>query len=116
MRTLDALTKALRYQFTYDSDDRLTTITDGYGNVTTIERDTSGNPTAIVGHYGQRTTLTMNTNGYIGKITNPSNESVQLKYTSDGLLTVRPTQMATNIISVMTTMDASFGTQTQPVV
>ena len=87
LRTLDALTKALRYQFTYDSDDRLTTITDGYGNVTTIERDTSGNPTAIVGPYGQRTTLTLNTNAYIGKITNPANESVQLKYTSDGLLT-----------------------------
>lgn len=87
LRTLDALTKALLYQFTYDSDDRLTTITDDYDNVTTIERDTSGNPTAIVGPYGQRTTLTINTNGYIGKITNPANESVQLKYTSDGLLT-----------------------------
>jgi RHS repeat-associated protein len=87
LRTLDTLTKALRYQFTYDSNDRLTTITDGYGNVTTIERDTSGNPAAIVGPYGQRTTLTMNTNGYIEKITNTANESVQLNYTSDGLLT-----------------------------
>ena len=92
LRTLDALTKALRYQFTYDSDDRLTTITDGYGNVTTIERDTSGNPTAIVGPYGQRTTLTLNTNGYIEKIANPANESVQLKYTSDGLLTGKTDQ------------------------
>src|SRR5205814_823711 len=44
LRTLDALTGAVRFQFTYDSAGRLATITDGDGNVTTIERDGSGSP------------------------------------------------------------------------
>ncbi|MBI3963156.1 MAG: RHS repeat-associated core domain-containing protein [Deinococcus sp.] len=87
LRTLEALTGALRYQFTYDSTGRLTAITGGDGNVTTIERDADGHPTAIVGPYGQRTTLTLDASGYLATITNPAGEVVQLTYTSDGLLT-----------------------------
>src|SRR5262249_37761500 len=48
LRTLDALSNAVRYQFTYDDAGRLTAVTDGSGNVTTIERDAAGNPTAFV--------------------------------------------------------------------
>lgn len=86
-RTVDPYTKATRYQFAYDGSGHLTTVTDGYGNATTIERNTNGNPTAIVGPYGQRTTLALDVNGYLEKITNPAGESFQFKYTSGGLLT-----------------------------
>jgi YD repeat-containing protein len=55
LSTVDALTGATRYEFAYDSEGRLTTVTDGDGNVTTIQHDGNGNPTAIVGPYGQRT-------------------------------------------------------------
>jgi RHS repeat-associated protein len=89
LRTLDALTGAVRLQFTYNSAGRLATITDGDGNLTTIERDGSGNPTAIVAPFGQRTTLAVNGDGYLSRVTNPAGEAVQLAYHSgdaEGLL------------------------------
>jgi YD repeat-containing protein len=86
LRTVDALTGATRYTFSYDSG-RLSTITDGDNNVTTIERDAEGNPTAIVGPYGQRTVLAVDANGYLASITNPANETTGFTYTGDGLMT-----------------------------
>lgn len=87
LRTLNALTNAVIYEFQYDSNGYLTSITDGDGNVTTIERNGDGNPTAIVAPFGQRTTLALNAEGYLERITNPAGESIQLGYTTDGLLT-----------------------------
>jgi RHS repeat-associated protein len=87
LRTFDALTGALRYEFAYDSTGRLLSVIDGDGNLTTIERDTNGNPTAVVAPFGQRTTLTLNANGYLQTLTNPANEKVQFGYTAGGLMT-----------------------------
>ena len=87
LRTLDALTGAVRYQFTYDSAERLNQVTDGDGNVTTIEHDSNGKPTAIVAPFGQRTTLQVDANGYLSRITNPASEAMQLVSTAHGLLT-----------------------------
>ncbi|MEK7322121.1 MAG: hypothetical protein AABZ84_03465 [Pseudomonadota bacterium] len=64
----------------------LTTVTDGTNNLTTVERDSLGQPTAIVAPDGQRTTLSLNANGYLTHITNPAGESYQATYTADGLL------------------------------
>ena len=86
LRTVDALTGALAYQFSYDALGQLATITDRSGNVTTIERDAQGVPVDILGPYGQRTMLDLDADGYLSRVTNPANESVQLGYTSDGLL------------------------------
>jgi YD repeat-containing protein len=88
LRTLDALTGGTRYDFGYDPAGRLTTITDGDGNVTTIVRDPAGHPTAIVASGGQQTLLTVDSNGYLETITNPANETVTLTYDPDGLLEV----------------------------
>ena len=82
--TQDALTGALRYQFSYDAAGRLTSVTDGDHNVTTIKYDAV--PPVIVGPYGHQTTLAWDANGYLASITNPASESVQCVYTSDGLL------------------------------
>jgi RHS repeat-associated protein len=79
-RTLDALTGSVRYQFTYDSAGRLATVTDGDNNVTTIERDGSGNPSAVIAPFGQRTTLAVDTDGYLSRIENPAGETVQMTY------------------------------------
>ncbi|HEV8635606.1 MAG TPA: PKD domain-containing protein [Chloroflexota bacterium] len=87
LRTVDALTGALRHQFAYDSFGGLASETDSDGNVTTIERDAAGSPTAIVGPFGQRTTLAVNGDGYLSRITNPAGEAVDVAYTADGLLT-----------------------------
>ena len=71
LHTLDARTGALRYQLDYDSDGRLLTVTDGDGNVTSIERNTSGQPVVIIGPYGHRTTLTLDANGHLASVADP---------------------------------------------
>ncbi|HVQ00198.1 MAG TPA: RHS repeat-associated core domain-containing protein [Candidatus Thermoplasmatota archaeon] len=86
-RTLNGLTGAVIYQFGYDSAGRLTSITDGDGNMTAIERDAGDNPTAIVGPFGQRTILSLDANGYLERIANPAGEAFGFTYTVDGLLT-----------------------------
>ena len=87
LKTINTLTGATLYTFGYDSGHLLDTITDGDGNVTTIERDGNGNPTGILGPYGQRTTLTLNANGYLSSVTNSASETTHLGYGNEGLLT-----------------------------
>ena len=87
LSTVDTLTKTVLYSFGYDSAGRLISITDADNNVTTIERNASGTPTAIVAPFGQRTTLTVNGNGYLASVANPAGETHQLTTTADGLLT-----------------------------
>ncbi|MCA1558309.1 MAG: hypothetical protein LC731_07205, partial [Acidobacteria bacterium] len=87
LRTLNALTGAILYEFSYDSEGRFTKVHDTEGNVTIIERDAAGKPTAIVAPFGQRTTLGLDINGYINSIADPLNHAYQMAYTADALLT-----------------------------
>jgi len=87
LRTVHVLTGAVRTSFGYDPEGRLTSVTDGDGNVTQIERDGAGLPTAIVAPDGQRTTLTVDANGFLSAITNPAGERTGLASTAEGLLT-----------------------------
>ena len=94
LRTLNALTGTIRYEFSYDGAGLLTkvtevvndVVTDPNNAVTTIERDADGNATGIVGPFGQRTVLTKDANGYLESIKNPASESVKFTYSVDGLL------------------------------
>jgi RHS repeat-associated protein len=86
LKTLNALTGALRYQFAYDSAGHLASITDGDGNVTTIPHDANGSPTAIVAAFGQQTTLAVDSDGYLSKVTDPVGNAVQLSVSTQGLL------------------------------
>ncbi|WP_292433361.1 RHS repeat-associated core domain-containing protein [Methylobacter sp.] len=87
LATLNALTSATLLSFSYDTQGRLSQITDGDGLITQIERDALGNPTAIVAPFGQRSTFSLDSNGYLAKVTNPAGESHEMTYTVDGLLT-----------------------------
>ena len=87
LRTLDSLTGAVVYSFVYDSAGRLATITDRSGNVTRVERDTSGAPVAIVAPGGQRTSLSVDRNGFLSGITDPAGDVLGLTSTAGGLLT-----------------------------
>ena len=87
LRTVNTLTRAVQYQFAYDLQSQLASITDGDTNVTIIERDAGGNLTALVGPFGQRTTLTVDADKYLATVKNPANEQTTLVYTPDGLLT-----------------------------
>jgi RHS repeat-associated protein len=85
--TIHALTGALRHAFGYDAANRLVSVTDADGNITTIERDSAGIPTAILSPYGQRTTLTVDASGYLATVANPAGEVHRIAYTTGGLLT-----------------------------
>ena len=78
--TVNTLTGATVYSFAYDAAGRLTTVTDGDNNITTIQRNGSGAPTGILSPYNQLTTFTLNGNGYLATITNPNGEQYQLAY------------------------------------
>jgi RHS repeat-associated protein len=56
--TLHGLTKAVVYSFSYDGDGKLTGITDGDGNVTTVA------PSGITGPFGETTTVSAVTNDF----------------------------------------------------
>ncbi len=87
LNTVNTLTGALRFQFTYNDQGVLTGVTDGDGNQTIIERDATGTPTAIVSPDDQRTTLTLDTNGYLALLNNPAGVATRMTYTPEGLLT-----------------------------
>jgi RHS repeat-associated protein len=86
LETVDALTGGTLFSFGYDSAGRLTSISDGDNNVTHIERDANGIPTAIVAPFGQRTTLTVDPHGYLASITDPAGGMNQYSYSADGLM------------------------------
>ena len=85
LKTLDALTGALRVQFTYSTDGYLISVTDASGNVTTVERN-GAIPTAIVAPGGQRTALAVSADGWLLSASNPANEAHSMSYSADGLL------------------------------
>ena len=87
LRTVNTLTGATLYSFTYDGAGRLTQVTDGDNNITVIERNGAGAATAIVSPYNQRTTLSLDANGYLKSISDPLNQAYQFAYTGDGLMT-----------------------------
>lgn len=86
LRTLNAMTGATLYRFSYDADGRLIRILDGDGNTTVIERNGTGIPTAIVAPFGQRTELTVNAEGYLETVTDPEERTHTMTYHAGGLL------------------------------
>jgi RHS repeat-associated protein len=100
LNTLNPLTGAVIHQFQYDPLGRLAQLTDGNGNITLVERDAIGNPTAIVGPLGQRTHLGLNANGYLEAITNPASETYRFSYTADGLLSSVTTPKGDNYLMI----------------
>jgi RHS repeat-associated protein len=86
LRTLNALTGSLRYQFDYDANGALVQITDADNNATIVERDFAGKPAAVVASGGQRTTLSVDSNGYLASVTSPAGDNLSLTHSNDGLL------------------------------
>ena len=72
--------------FGYDAGGRITTLTDYYGLVTTIERAGNGEPTGIIAPFGQRTALTLDVNGWLSVVTPPDGRAIGLQARADGLL------------------------------
>ena len=86
LSTLNAITGAVLFTFTYETDGQLARITDGDGNITRIVRDAAGSPTAIIGPTGVRTTLTVDANGSLASIVDPLGHARTFTTNADGLL------------------------------
>jgi YD repeat-containing protein len=81
LRTLDALTGAVLFDFVYDDNGWLTQIvktTGGTDNISTIHRDGLGTPTSFQSPYGQVTTFAADAEGYLTKVVNPAGEFHQM--------------------------------------
>jgi len=87
LQTLRSVNGAPLFEFGYDAQQRLTSISDESGLVTELERNGGGRVVAILGPYGQRTTLGVDAAGNLQHVTNPEGEAYQLTYSSEGLLT-----------------------------
>jgi RHS repeat-associated protein len=86
LTTGDATTGATLLRFGYTPAGQLATVTDADGNVTQIERDENGDPTAIIAPFGMRTALSLNSEGYLQTVTNPIGGSSSFTYHGGGLL------------------------------
>ena len=76
---------ATRFHFEYTADGLLATVTDGYGNVTQIQR-TGDTPTAIVSPYGVTTQMGIGSDGYLASAVGPTGANYTMAYESGGLL------------------------------
>lgn len=85
LETRNALTNALKTQFSYSTDGLLISETDAFGNKTLINHNGTV-PTSIVSPYGQVTQLSVDQNGYLSRITNPAGNTYQMSYSANGLL------------------------------
>ena len=87
LRTHDALTGKLIYEFRYNAKTQLIAIIDAFGETTTIERNENGLPVSIVGQYGQHTDLAMNNKQNLVNIINSAGEKTSFAYSATGFLT-----------------------------
>jgi YD repeat-containing protein len=85
-RTVNTLTGTTLERLSYDSHGYLVSVTDVDNQTTTIERDSTGKPTAIIAPGGQRTSLTLDAQGRLQSVTDPSNAAWQFSYNNLGLL------------------------------
>jgi RHS repeat-associated protein len=86
LQTLLPMTGGVLYNFGYDPNGLLISVTDGSGNVTTIQRDSKSHPTAIVSPYGRTTSLSVDANGYLSQVIDPMGHAIKLATSTLGLL------------------------------
>jgi RHS repeat-associated protein len=89
LRTLALDTGSVLLEFGYDADNNLVSVSDQFGNQTTVQRDADGVPTAIISPDGITTTLTVDVNDHLTQILYPDDSYYSFEYTSDGLMTAK---------------------------
>ncbi|HEY2092950.1 MAG TPA: RHS repeat-associated core domain-containing protein [Thermoanaerobaculia bacterium] len=85
VRTVNLITGTTVETLSYEGHGYLSAVTDVNGQTTTIERDTTGVPTAIVAPGGQRTELSVGSLG-LERVTNSAGGTYSLSYNGLGLL------------------------------
>lgn len=80
LETRTGITNGLKHSFGYDIANRLISISDAFGNSTTIQRDTNGKITSITGPYGDVTNVALNAEGQIQSVVSPNSETYLMTY------------------------------------
>jgi RHS repeat-associated protein len=88
-KTIDLNTGVSLYEFGYDEENNLVFITDQFGNLTNIERDDTGRPTAIVSPFGIQTGLTIDSSNRLTQIVYPDGSLYKFDYSLDDLLELK---------------------------
>ena len=86
LATRDALAGSTLYTLQYDGQGRVVSMTDALNNVTTVERDAVGHPTALISPDGLRTEFTLNSRAQLETVTTPAGHVTEFNYDSDGLM------------------------------
>lgn len=87
LQTIDLRTRTVMLEFGYDSENRIESITDRFGNAVTVQRDSGGVPTAIVSADGLVTQLTI-TNNRLNRVTYADGGYYDFEYNAGGLMTL----------------------------
>jgi len=88
-KTIDLETGIFLLEFGYTTENELESITDRFGNSTTIQREVTGIPTEIISPDGIITGLTIDSNNHLTRITHPDGGYYDFEYTPGGLLTAK---------------------------
>ena len=88
-KTIDLETGTVLYQFGYNEEDKLITITDQFGNQTSIQRYGDGTPYSITSPDGLITELSIDSSNHLTRITFPDGSYYDFEYTPDGLMTAK---------------------------
>ncbi|MDF1592253.1 MAG: hypothetical protein P1P89_12110 [Desulfobacterales bacterium] len=89
LRTVDLDTGVTLYEFGYDQNNKLVSITNQFGEQITINRDANGIPYSITSPDGITTNLTVNADNHLTRITYPNGSYYNFEYTPAGLLTAK---------------------------
>ncbi|RHW77453.1 Ig-like domain-containing protein [Colwellia sp. RSH04] len=86
LKTLDTVTNAELYSFTYTTEGLLSSITDINGRVTKIDREAENKVSAIITPDEHRTELSYDANGFLSSISNPEGQANKFTYSQNGLM------------------------------
>ena len=89
LKTINLDTGVVLREFGYNENNNLISITDQFGNQTTINQDGSGVPTSITSPDGLTTQLIIDADNHLTRITYPDGSFYSFEYTPDGLMTAK---------------------------
>jgi YD repeat-containing protein len=108
LRTLDAISQSIKYEFTYNASGFLSGVRDGDGQLTAISRDSQQRPIAIVPPLGEATVLSIGQGLGLGGVHHPDGTSHEFTYEPNSLrLSTMKDQTGEVYRSVMTPMVSS---------
>jgi YD repeat-containing protein len=87
MSTVDIASNKTLVSFGYNTNDKITSVTDRFGNQTTVQRDGQGKAVSITSPDGIVTALTIDNNNHLTQVGYPDGSYYSFGYSPDGLLT-----------------------------